>query len=133
MKTQKKFKPIPKFISEEEEVIFWDTHDSTEYLDWSKAKPLVPFLLSQVKKEQTNKKKQKLKPIPNFKNEDEEFEFWSTHDTTDYFDYSTARHVDFPNLKMTPQDKINKIKPSKEEYPFIIHDAPRKESSQKKS
>ena len=30
-------KPIPKFRSEAEERRFWETHDSTEYLDWSKA------------------------------------------------------------------------------------------------
>lgn len=29
---------IPKFISEKQERQFWHTHDSTEYLDWSKAK-----------------------------------------------------------------------------------------------
>lgn len=33
----KKLKPIPKFKSESEERKFWETHDSTEYLDWSKA------------------------------------------------------------------------------------------------
>lgn len=33
----KKFKPIPNFASEDEERKFWDTHDSTEYIDWSKA------------------------------------------------------------------------------------------------
>lgn len=31
-------KRIPKFRSEAEERRFWATHDSTEYLDWSKAK-----------------------------------------------------------------------------------------------
>jgi predicted DNA binding CopG/RHH family protein len=36
MKT-KKFKIIPKFKSEDAERKFWDTHDSTEYIDWSKA------------------------------------------------------------------------------------------------
>ena len=36
MKT-KKFKVIPKFKSEDAERKFWDTHDSTEYVDWSKA------------------------------------------------------------------------------------------------
>ena len=30
-------KRLPKFKSEAEERRFWDTHDSTEYLDWSKA------------------------------------------------------------------------------------------------
>lgn len=34
---KKKLKPIPKFKSEAEERKFWETHDSTEYLDWSKA------------------------------------------------------------------------------------------------
>ncbi len=43
----------------------------------------------------------KLKPIPNFKNEDEEREFWATHDSTDYVDWSKARHVIFPNLQLT--------------------------------
>lgn len=32
-----KLKPIPTFKSEAEERKFWETHDSTEYLDWSKA------------------------------------------------------------------------------------------------
>ncbi len=41
----------------------------------------------------------KLKKIPEFKNEDAEFEFWSTHDTTEYLDLSKARRVVFPNLK----------------------------------
>lgn len=30
-------KPIPQFSSEDEEREFWATHDSTEYIDWSKA------------------------------------------------------------------------------------------------
>jgi predicted DNA binding CopG/RHH family protein len=33
----KALKPIPEFSSEAEERVFWETHDSTEYLDWSKA------------------------------------------------------------------------------------------------
>jgi predicted DNA binding CopG/RHH family protein len=33
-----KLKEIPKFKTEAEERIFWDIHDSTEYVDWSKAK-----------------------------------------------------------------------------------------------
>ena len=35
MKNQKK---IPDFKSESEEIEFWNKADSTEYLDWSKAK-----------------------------------------------------------------------------------------------
>ncbi len=34
----KKLKKLPQFKSEEEERDFWLTHDSTEYIDWSKAK-----------------------------------------------------------------------------------------------
>ena len=37
----KKLKPIPKFKNEKEERKFWMTHDSTEYVDWSKAKRTV--------------------------------------------------------------------------------------------
>ena len=41
----------------------------------------------------------KLRKLPKFKNEKEEFEFWSTHDSTGYVDYSKAQRVLFPNLK----------------------------------
>lgn len=34
----KKLKPIPKFRNEAEERKFWETHDSTGYADWSKAR-----------------------------------------------------------------------------------------------
>lgn len=72
--------------------------------------------------------KKKLKPIPDFKNEDEEFEFWATHDTTEYFDYSKAKRAVFPDLKRTPLEKLRKIQSLPEEnYPFIVQDAPRKE------
>ena len=33
-----KLKKIPEFKNEAEERAFWQTHDSTEYVDWSKAK-----------------------------------------------------------------------------------------------
>lgn len=34
-------KKIPKFKSEDEEREFWSTHDSSEYIDWKKAKRVV--------------------------------------------------------------------------------------------
>ena len=40
-----------------------------------------------------------LKPIPAFSSEAEEAEFWATHDTADYVDWSAARVVIFPDLK----------------------------------
>ena len=44
-------------------------------------------------------KKPKLLPIPKFATEDQEREFWGTHDATDYFDQSKAQRGVFPNLK----------------------------------
>jgi predicted DNA binding CopG/RHH family protein len=32
-----KLKPVPRFRTEAEERKFWETHDSTAYVDWSKA------------------------------------------------------------------------------------------------
>lgn len=39
------------------------------------------------------------KRIPEFRNEDEEQEFWKTHDSTEYLDWTEAERVVFPNLK----------------------------------
>ncbi len=36
-----------------------------------------------------------LQPIPKFDSEDEEREFWATHDSTDYIDWSQAKAVSF--------------------------------------
>jgi predicted DNA binding CopG/RHH family protein len=41
----------------------------------------------------------KLKKIPKFKSEEEEAEFWATHDSTEYVDYSKAKRIVFQNLK----------------------------------
>jgi predicted DNA binding CopG/RHH family protein len=34
---RKQRKPVPSFKDEAEERRFWETHDSADYLDWSKA------------------------------------------------------------------------------------------------
>ena len=34
---KKRLKPVPAFVSEAEERTFWETHDSADYVDWSKA------------------------------------------------------------------------------------------------
>lgn len=39
------------------------------------------------------------KAIPEFKNEDEEREFWSKKDSTEYLDWKTAERALFPKLK----------------------------------
>jgi predicted HicB family RNase H-like nuclease len=47
----------------------------------------------------------KLKQRPDFKSEDEEREFWATHELEDYFDFEHAEIVTdpnaFPKLKLT--------------------------------
>jgi predicted DNA binding CopG/RHH family protein len=41
----------------------------------------------------------KLKNIPKFKSEEEEREFWSKNNSTDYLDWKQSKKVSFPNLK----------------------------------
>ena len=60
----------------------------------------------------------KYKSIPIFKNEEEERIFWEFNDSTDYFDLSKAKAVNFPNLKKStktislrlPADMLDKLK-----------------------
>ncbi len=60
----------------------------------------------------------KLKPIPKFKNEKEERDFWQNVDSTEYVDYSDMSNWKLPNLKLTtkpitirlPKTLIEKIK-----------------------
>jgi len=60
----------------------------------------------------------KLKKTPKFRTEDEEREFWSTHDSTEYVDYSKAKKVLLPGLKPStrsisirlPESLIEKLK-----------------------
>ena len=35
---RKQIKAVPKFASVAEEKAFWESHDTTDYLDWSKAR-----------------------------------------------------------------------------------------------
>jgi predicted DNA binding CopG/RHH family protein len=44
-----------------------------------------------------------LKKIPNFKNEQEEADFWKKHDSVEYIDWSQAKATSFPNLKPTTE------------------------------
>lgn len=60
----------------------------------------------------------RLKPVPKFASEAEEREFWESHDTTDYVDWSRAKLVSFPNLRPStktislrlPEDVLNAIR-----------------------
>jgi len=48
-------------------------------------------------------KQQQRKPIPQFETEAQEQEFWSSHDSTDYVDWSQAQRVTFGRLKPSTQ------------------------------
>jgi predicted DNA binding CopG/RHH family protein len=48
-------------------------------------------------------KTKNIKPVPKFKSAAEEREFWETHDSTEYLDWSKAERVRFPNLKLSTQ------------------------------
>ena len=39
------------------------------------------------------------KRVPKFKSEEEEREFWETHDSTDYINWKKAEKITFSNLK----------------------------------
>jgi predicted DNA binding CopG/RHH family protein len=59
-----------------------------------------------------------LKKVPKFKSEDEEREFWASHDATEYVDFAKAEEAVFPNLRPTtrtisvrlPESLIEKLK-----------------------
>lgn len=68
------------------------------------------------------------KSIPAFTSEKQEQSFWQHVDSTEYVDYSQARHVNFPNLKLTTKpitirlqesliDRI-KVKANKLDMPY---------------
>jgi len=41
----------------------------------------------------------KKKKMPEFRNEDEEREFWATHDSTEYVDWKKAKRIVLPRLR----------------------------------
>lgn len=47
--------------------------------------------------------KNKIKPIPKFKNEDEERDFWAKHDFADYIDQYEEVDLDLSKLKPTTE------------------------------
>jgi predicted DNA binding CopG/RHH family protein len=58
------------------------------------------------------------KGVPNFKSQDEERDYWASHDSTEHVDWSAARRVLLPNLKPSlkiisvrlPQSMIDELK-----------------------
>ena len=47
----------------------------------------------------TTKTRTNLKRVPDFRSEDQERQFWSTHDSTELIDWKSAKRRRFPNLK----------------------------------
>lgn len=68
------------------------------------------------------------KPLPEFKNEDEERQFWAKHDSTEFLDWSEAQPAVFPNLKPStrtisirlPESLLNELKQlaNKQDVPY---------------
>ena len=58
------------------------------------------------------------KQIPEFSSEDEERDFWSTHDSADYLDWSQAKRTILPRLKPStktislrlPESMLNELR-----------------------
>ncbi len=58
------------------------------------------------------------KKIPKFQSEDQEREFWSNQDSTEYLDWGKAKRLSFPNLKPStktisvrlPESMLNDLK-----------------------
>lgn len=58
------------------------------------------------------------KQIPEFSSEEEEREFWATHDSTEYVDWDSAERVVLPKLKPTtktisirlPETMLNELR-----------------------
>jgi len=68
------------------------------------------------------------KIIPDFKNEDQEREFWATHSPLDYFDIKGVKKASFPKLKPSvksisirlPEDMLAELKilANKKDVPY---------------
>lgn len=72
--------------------------------------------------------KQTDRKMPEFKNEDEEREFWATHSPLDFFDAKSFKRASFPNLKPSiksisirlPEDLLAELKilANKKDVPY---------------
>src|SRR5713226_10365081 len=78
-----------------------------------------------------NYMKKKIRPLPKFRKEEEEREFWNTHDTTEYFDFSKSNRVEIefdPGIEAPvksislrlPREMLNELKvlASKKDIPY---------------
>ncbi len=59
-----------------------------------------------------------IKKIPEFQSEKEEHEFWATHDSSEYIDWSVSEQGEFPKLKPStksislrlPESMLNRVR-----------------------
>ncbi len=64
------------------------------------------------------KVKQRMRNVPKFESEDQERNFWASHDSTDFVDWRRAERVKLPNLRPTtrtisirlPESMIERLK-----------------------
>lgn len=75
--------------------------------------------------------KKKVRPVPKFRKEQDERDFWNSHDATDYFDFSKSKRVEIefdPGIEAPvksislrlPRDMLNELKvlASKKDIPY---------------
>ena len=75
--------------------------------------------------------KKKVKPVPKFRKEQDERDFWNTHDTTEYFDFSKSNQVEIefdPGIEAPvksislrlPREMLNELKvlANKKDIPY---------------
>jgi tRNA(adenine34) deaminase len=65
--------------------------------------PVEKLLLLNITKEM----KRNIRKIPKFKNEDEEREFWSKHNSTDYIDWKKGKRAKLPSFKQSTNINSN--------------------------
>ena len=79
----------------------------------------------------TDRMKKKIRQVPKFRKEQDEREFWNTHDTTDYFDFSESNRVEIefdPGVEAPvksislrlPREMLNQLKvlANKKDIPY---------------
>jgi len=79
----------------------------------------------------TARMKKKIRQVPKFRKEQDEREFWNTHDTTDYFDFSNSNRVEIefdPGVEAPvksislrlPREMLNELKvlANKKDIPY---------------
>jgi len=75
--------------------------------------------------------KKKVRPVPKFRKQQDERDFWNTHDTTEYFDFSKSKRVEIefdPGIEAAvksislrlPREMLNELKvlANKKDIPY---------------